>query len=151
MALFRPEENFRLAESRIKKEGMKQPTVVRVVHVDDVLPAVERDHVENGLVVLGSQAQRVVHEAGRRDGHLFFFRNFQTINTAARECLVYELDRALDLWYYLFREPRTKEGHVVRVGVRVDGAERVGAHGAHQSENPARQLRANWSDTKKRK
>jgi len=45
----------------------------------------------------------------------------------------------------LFGEPRTEEGHVERVGVRVDGAERVGADGAHQRVDAARQLIANWN------
>ena len=45
-------------------------TVVRVVDVDDVLPAVVGDDVEHGLVVVWPQAERVVHRAGSRKQHL---------------------------------------------------------------------------------
>lgn len=38
---------------------------------------------------------------------------------------------------YLFREPGAHEGHVVSVGVRVDRAERVRAHGSEEGEDPA--------------
>ena len=46
---------------------------------------------------------------------------------------------------YLFWKPGTEEGHVERVGVRVDGAEGIGTHGANQSVNPASQLVANFT------
>lgn len=44
---------------------------------------------------------------------------------------------------YLFGKPRTEEGHVVRVRVRVNGAERISADDAQDGEDAPRQLRAN--------
>ena len=92
---------------------------MRVVNVDDVLPSVVGDDIENGLVVFGAQTEGVVHQTRSGHGHLF-------------------------------GEPGTEERHVVRIGVRVDGAERIGADGSQQSEDTPRQLRANYTRVEKK-
>ena len=46
---------------------------------------------------------------------------------------------------YLFWKPRTEEGHVERVGVRMDGAEGIGTDGTNQCVNAPSQLVANFT------
>lgn len=59
------------------------------------------------------QREPIVNKVGKLEGHL------STVDE------------------YLFRKPRAEERHVISVGVRVDGAERVGADSSNQGENTA--------------
>ena len=56
---------------------------MRVVDVDDVLPSVVGDDIEDGLVMLRTEAEGVVHETGSRYGHLNTNTEFSDQNSAA--------------------------------------------------------------------
>lgn len=45
---------------------------------------------------------------------------------------------------YLLRKPRTEEGHVISVCVRMDSAERIRADCSQKSENAPGELRTNY-------